>query len=196
MITSQELRDARHRADLTQAELASRMGVSLRTVTNWEGANGPLPDRAEAKIMEALGATVVRVRRGMRNIHQLESEQDGHDPVREQSLKERGFGGEERKRRMLSMFTDVDLLHELTSRSRQRGSTPSNWTARALESDTLRLDLIREVAADFDNLTGNVRDFEDDAPVLSREEEQELRKSEHDLAAYRGHNEANIPHAE
>ncbi|QEA27084.1 helix-turn-helix transcriptional regulator [Microbacterium sp. CBA3102] len=42
----------------------------------------------------------------------------------------------------------------------------------------------------------NVGGVEDDAPVLSREEEQELRKSEHDLAAYRGHNEANIPHAE
>lgn len=42
----------------------------------------------------------------------------------------------------------------------------------------------------------NVRPLEEDVPVLSREEEQALRKSDHDIAAYRGRNEADIPHAE
>lgn len=42
----------------------------------------------------------------------------------------------------------------------------------------------------------NVGDDLDDMPVLSREDEQALRKSDHDIAAYRGRNEADIPHAE
>lgn len=42
----------------------------------------------------------------------------------------------------------------------------------------------------------NVPAFEEDMDTLSREEEQALRQSDHDLAAKRGRNEANIPHAE
>lgn len=35
-----------------------------------------------------------------------------------------------------------------------------------------------------------------DEGVLTAEEEQELRRQDHELAAYRGENEANIPHAD
>lgn len=41
-----------------------------------------------------------------------------------------------------------------------------------------------------------VGDDLEDVSVLSREEEQSLRRSDVDLAAFRGHNEADIPHAE
>lgn len=183
MITSQELRDARHRADLTQAELATRLGVSLRTVTNWEGGSGPLADRAEQKIMSALGGTITRMRLGVHEAQGLDipaevltqmaeakAARDGHastidaaerDALRTQSLSERGYGGEQRKRRLLSMFTDIDLLHELTNRARQRNVYPSDWATRSLENDPMRLTLIQQVAEDFNNISGNVPDSAD-----------------------------------
>lgn len=183
MITSQELRDARHRADLTQAELAARMGVSLRTVTNWEGASGALTDRAEQKIMSALGNTIARMRSGIVEAGDLaipaevltqmaeariahDSDPSGlnaaeRDALREKSLSERGYGGEQRKRRLLSMFTDIDLLHELTNRARQRNVYPSSWATRSLENDPMRLTLIQQVAEDFNNISGNVPDSAD-----------------------------------
>lgn len=177
MITSQELRDARHRADLTQAELAARMGVSLRTVTNWERAAGALTDRAEQKIMSALGNTITSMRRGIDESADLaipaevltqmaEARHGGRDAaerdaLREMSLSERGYGGEQRKRRLLSMFTDIDLLHELTNRARQRNVYPSSWATRSLENDPMRLTLIQQVAEDFNNISGNVPDSAD-----------------------------------
>lgn len=42
----------------------------------------------------------------------------------------------------------------------------------------------------------NVGPLDDDGRVLTREQEQELRQSDLDLAAKRGRNEAEIPHAE
>lgn len=194
MITAQELRDARHRADLTQAELAARMGVSLRTVTNWEGASGPLADRAEQKIMSALGGTITRMRQGVAGPEildipaevltqmaeakaALEPRPGGltaaeRDSLRDRSLSERGYGGEQRKRRLLSMFTDIDLLHELTNRARQRYVYPSDWATRALENDPMRLNLIQQVAEDFNNISGNVpgsADTQDDFGLVAND---------------------------
>ena len=43
MVTGDELRRARSRAKLTQGELAKRLGVSLRTVGNWESGQPIAP---------------------------------------------------------------------------------------------------------------------------------------------------------
>ena len=44
-----EIREAREQADLTQVELAAKLGVSPRTVQGWEsGANTPQPRHRRA----------------------------------------------------------------------------------------------------------------------------------------------------
>lgn len=51
--TGQQIRDARERAGLTQEQLAQRVGVTLRTVGNWErGAS--VPRNRLARIREVL----------------------------------------------------------------------------------------------------------------------------------------------
>nr|WP_162177291.1 helix-turn-helix domain-containing protein [Actinotalea ferrariae] len=53
MISGAEIRSARERARLTQEELASRVGVSHRTVGNWErGAS--VPRNREAALLSVL----------------------------------------------------------------------------------------------------------------------------------------------
>ena len=55
MITAEELRDARNRAGYTsQAALAKALGVSERTVTNWEAEGGHVSARSEAKVRALL----------------------------------------------------------------------------------------------------------------------------------------------
>ncbi len=51
-----QIRGARQRARLTQGQLAERLGVNLKTVTNWEGGNSS-PDRHMAAIRAALADT-------------------------------------------------------------------------------------------------------------------------------------------
>ncbi|WP_025156889.1 helix-turn-helix domain-containing protein [Leifsonia aquatica] len=58
VIAWNELRDARERLHLTQEELASQLGVSTRTVTNWE-ANG-VARKAEYKVERFFGDALVR----------------------------------------------------------------------------------------------------------------------------------------
>lgn len=54
MIDGTEMRAARERASLTQGELAKRVGVSLRTVGNWERGES-VPRSKEQAIRGALG---------------------------------------------------------------------------------------------------------------------------------------------
>lgn len=53
MIRAEEIRDARQRAGMTQAELAALVGVSQRTVGNWERGESIFRNRA-AKIRAVL----------------------------------------------------------------------------------------------------------------------------------------------
>lgn len=58
----ERLTAARQAAGLTQPELADRLGVSVRTVTRWEGAGrteaGRHPDRVDqVRLANALGTT-------------------------------------------------------------------------------------------------------------------------------------------
>ena len=45
-------------------------------------------------------------------------------------------------------------------------------------------------------LRPNVRGYEDDVSILTREEEQAIRQADENIAAYRGENEAEQPHAD
>lgn len=54
MISGDQLRDARGRAGLTQEELGLRVGVSLRSVGNWERGEG-VPRAKEALVRDVLG---------------------------------------------------------------------------------------------------------------------------------------------
>lgn len=62
-ITWMELQAARDAAGLTQAELAAKLGVSTRTIVNWE-ANG-VPRKSEHKVVDLLAEHLeTRKRRG------------------------------------------------------------------------------------------------------------------------------------
>lgn len=53
MITGEQIRDARKRAGLSQAELANRVGVVPRTVGGWERGESA-PGIAEQRLLEVL----------------------------------------------------------------------------------------------------------------------------------------------
>lgn len=57
MTTGDNIRNARQKAGLTQAELAQRIGVSMRTVGNWERGDTP-PDRYAARINDVLDGLI------------------------------------------------------------------------------------------------------------------------------------------
>lgn len=57
MTTGDDIRNARQRAGLTQAELAQQIGVSMRTVGNWERGDTP-PDRYAARISAVLDGLI------------------------------------------------------------------------------------------------------------------------------------------
>lgn len=54
MTTGDEIRTARQRAGLTQQELASKIGVSMRTIGNWERGE-TVTQRHAARIADVLG---------------------------------------------------------------------------------------------------------------------------------------------
>lgn len=56
-IEGSQIRDARERAGMTQAELGHAVGVTLRTIGNWERGES-VPRNREAKLREVLAATL------------------------------------------------------------------------------------------------------------------------------------------
>lgn len=54
MLTPKQIKDARHRAGLTQEALGAMVGVSHRTIGNWE-RGGTSPQAHEHKLRSALG---------------------------------------------------------------------------------------------------------------------------------------------
>lgn len=54
-MTGDEIRRARERAGLTQEQLGRLVGVSLRTIGNWERGATPISARQQARLQSALG---------------------------------------------------------------------------------------------------------------------------------------------
>lgn len=130
MISGAQIRAARERAGLTQQELAARLNVTNRTVSNWElGRHIPL--NSEARIREALD-----IRDGSLSV-------DSHQEV---------------TRRGAEHLSDVELIAELARRLGERrssagGSFPGGvvdiaWGAAGQEDPLERVG--REAKEDLD----------------------------------------------
>ena len=72
-VTSATIRQLRERQNLTQAELADRIGVSSKTVSKWETAKG-LPDITLLQpLAQALNVSVIELMNGEQIINQNRS---------------------------------------------------------------------------------------------------------------------------
>ena len=171
VIAWNDLRDARERRGLTQEELAQALGVATRTITNWE-ANG-VPRKAEYKVERFFAGDLRRSEEVSPLFGDVLSSMDAHQS--EVPLPVDTGPSRLELVRMLDQFPDYVILEYLTQRALRR---------RAREVSSISTEVV--------SVSGGI----DDVPVLSREEEQALRQSDHDIAAYRGRNEADIPHAE
>ncbi len=101
-ISWNELRDARERLHLTQAQLAHELGVATRTITNWEAAG--VPRKAEYKVRSFLGGALVQQSPTPPNV-------DSFRPHRPQSAWQPNA---------MSSYTDEELLSELLLRAQRR----------------------------------------------------------------------------
>lgn len=181
-ISSQTLRAARHKADLTQAELAARLDVSLRTIVNWERDDSEVPAKSEAKVKSVLGATIEKVEdeerlfatfsqipeqmldrleylseRGsatadLEEIHAAQAKQREFEARVE---RERGTTGFARKSAILDQFNDSDLLHELSRRARARGQFPTDWSIKAFEQDSRRMQGLKAIVSELGLVTAD-----------------------------------------
>lgn len=112
-ITWMQLQAAREAAGLTQAELAKQLGVSVRTIVNWE-SNG-VPRKSEHKVVDALGDFLEarNARAGLgRGIAAL-LPQPSSDP--DDVFFQRDLGAI-----AVSEASDEELLRELIERARRR----------------------------------------------------------------------------
>ncbi|GAA3581305.1 hypothetical protein GCM10022198_00530 [Klugiella xanthotipulae] len=136
-------------ADLTQSELARILGVSTRTIVNWESEGATVPRKREDRVARALDrafelidslrydndeATPGNVRIIPKERDEpIISTKDGY--VRYLANQERLAGRTEphpervaRRRAALSPFTESDLLTELLDRASNRGVRLSDWS--------------------------------------------------------------------
>lgn len=172
-----ELRDARERIGLTQGELAEELGVSTRTITNWE-SNG-VARKAEYKVERFFGDNLTRDSNEDEITRQLDQhqvmaglsseEQIEHDPWMPPG-------------RLLRVATDEQLLTELMFRARKR----ANDTARS-EQDRFNESLGPNVTPLRQAEEPHEEDFEESGERVSRPTLS---------AAKKGHMKADEPHAE
>ncbi len=153
-ITWKQLRDAREHADLTQLELADMLGVSPRTIVNWEKEGSAVPRKSEYKVIRELGSAFHALRHfqtvsgiphpaDLDEIDYVVPDENGIEVLttredydkyqdhldREQNIFDSSGRQLARRRSALSPFTDLDLLSELVDRAKDRGVRSSDWTA-------------------------------------------------------------------
>lgn len=96
-ITANELRTARRMANLTQSELAGRIGVSKRTVVNWERHGAMVPERAESTVREVLDFSILESEAGdAPDLLASDATPSGVDPALRDEIYERIFEGSKR----------------------------------------------------------------------------------------------------
>lgn len=116
VITWNELRDARERIGLTQEQLAEKLGVSTRTITNWENAG--VAKKAEYKVERFFGDDLKRDE----SVNRIEAQLDYNKTIASMSLDERAeHEGLSTFAQVLKEASDAELLEELTRRARARG---------------------------------------------------------------------------
>lgn len=112
-ITAEQLRKARHLERLTQAELAEKLGVSTRTVVNWERDGSSVPARSEMQVANVLGLMplldggweVIGDRPGGRPLVRVQEDanEEQHDPRRVERISQQIFDGSARAQRYASL---------------------------------------------------------------------------------------------
>ncbi|WP_322785357.1 helix-turn-helix domain-containing protein [Cellulosimicrobium cellulans] len=137
MINGREIRAARERAGMTQGDLAQRVGVSLRTVGNWERGDTVPMNRASA-VESALAQWLDRDAPGPR----LATASDGELLAEIARRFERGAGDQARVDLAHSGPGERENVVELRRRADERqgetGTTvPGHERAVANEDDTL-----------------------------------------------------------
>lgn len=150
-----ELRDARERRNLTQEELADQLGVSTRTITNWERVG--VARKAEYKVYRFFGDDLLSDQKD----RDVFADMDFDKRIRELSLSERAdHEGTTEFALALKDASDAELLEELQRRARKRGlavisaevSTPSFMQREV--SQILRGERRRLKTSDFGKGTG------------------------------------------
>lgn len=100
-ISSNQLRTARRVANLTQTELAEILGVSKRTVVNWEREGGGVPPRSESQVRGALDFSYMEGREVDPSVKDLlDPAPVGVDPDLRNDIAEQIFEGSKRAQRL------------------------------------------------------------------------------------------------
>jgi DNA-binding XRE family transcriptional regulator len=108
-LSADDLRTVRYHMDLTQAELAERLGVAVRTIVNWE-ATGVPAFRARS-IYRILGGTIREaLDEELRVALSRATAAENHAALIPAP----------RRAELLHPFTDLDLLSELQTRALRR----------------------------------------------------------------------------
>lgn len=129
VITGDEFRDMREIVvDITQQEMADALGVSLRTIGNWE-ANG-VPTKRESRVLAKFGQQLKDMRRGIEMMDARDEwarTPEGRAALEADAI----WASEEEERRTdpvgygLRNATDRQLLDEVSRRLSQRAARMS-----------------------------------------------------------------------
>lgn len=143
-INADKLREVRRHLDMTQAEFAEHLGVSQRTIVNWETSG--VPESKTARVNRTLRRALIdmNVIAEMAKVQPLEPTVDDWREMRRQA--EEGYGPlvddwrspgapspSMRREKLLAPFTDIDLIKELEVRARKRGGRAGLWNAQRVE---------------------------------------------------------------
>lgn len=136
-ISANELRLVRSHMDLTQAEMASHLGISPRTIVNWETSG--VPDSKAARVLSVLQHDLEEAkqeewyRESVANMPVPEVPPGYLSADAEDEDSRPGLHPDRRRANLLQAFTDSDLLAELRSRALRRGDRESTWDAARFE---------------------------------------------------------------
>lgn len=141
-ITADELRLVRAHMDLTQAEMAAHLGISARTIVNWE-TNG-VPDSKVARVHAVLKEELAEAKSMQRFLEEVADMPPSEPPadderaswlehLRQEEEARPGMTPDQRRSQLLQAFSDSDLLVELRSRALKRGDRASTWDAARYE---------------------------------------------------------------
>jgi transcriptional regulator with XRE-family HTH domain len=187
-IAAEDLRDARLAMAMSQTDFSRALGVSTRTIGNWETSG--VPERAERQVMRVFGRTILAVRRereqeaeyqawletdeGKASLEQQWERHQAreHDRFVPVTMHGRDVQRVEEVQQALAAMDTLDLLHELIRRHQADGK--SDWTTA------------RVAASVGDHGDDEDEDFDVETDV----------KQDMGLAAKRGQRKVDQPYAE